>query len=79
MRKTPATKGRLDLFILICGAIVTTIGALVLLGWAGGWRLLTAVRPDYIPMAPNSALVKPYTLHTMQAMLKTVVIDQEGE
>ena len=39
-----------------CGATVAVVGALALLGWLTGWRVLAEVRSGYIPMAPNTAL-----------------------
>jgi signal transduction histidine kinase len=36
--------------------VVIGIGALALAGWMTGNRVLSGVRPDYIPMAPNSAV-----------------------
>ncbi|MCX5873838.1 MAG: hypothetical protein NTY51_11495, partial [Deltaproteobacteria bacterium] len=43
--------------ILVCGTITALIGGLVLVGWGWGWGMLTSVRTDYIPMAPNTALL----------------------
>ncbi len=43
--------------ILVCGTITALIGGLVLVGWGWGWDVLTSVRTDYIPMAPNTALL----------------------
>jgi len=42
---------------LSCGAVSLCIGGLGLAGWALGSRVLTGVRLDYIPMAPNTALL----------------------
>lgn len=39
-----------------CGMAVMGLGAAALLGWATGYRALAAVRPGYIPMAPNTAV-----------------------
>jgi two-component system, NtrC family, sensor kinase len=38
------------------GAVSTVIGASALAGWVTGERLLSGVRADYIPMAPNTAI-----------------------
>jgi PAS domain-containing protein len=46
-----------DRVALICGAISMCIGGLGLAGWVVGSRILTAVRLDFIPMAPNTALI----------------------
>jgi PAS domain S-box-containing protein len=46
-----------DRVALICGAISICIGGVGLVGWAVGLRVLTAVRLDYIPMAPNTGLI----------------------
>ena len=40
----------------VCGATVTAIAALALVGWLTGWRSLAEVRSGYIPMAPNTAI-----------------------
>jgi two-component sensor histidine kinase/PAS domain-containing protein len=46
-----------DRVALACGAVSAGIGSLGLVGWALGSRVLTGVRLDYIPMAPNTALL----------------------
>lgn len=38
-----------------CGGAVVFLGALGILGWAFGLRVLGAIRPQYIPMAPSTA------------------------
>lgn len=43
--------------ILVCGTITALIGGLVLVGWVWDWGMLTSWRTDYIPMAPNAALI----------------------
>ncbi|MHB8205191.1 MAG: PAS domain-containing protein, partial [Desulfomonilaceae bacterium] len=43
--------------VLVCGTITAIIGGLVLVGWVLGWGVLTSVRTDYIPMAPNTAIL----------------------
>ncbi|MGO9737592.1 MAG: PAS domain S-box protein, partial [Desulfomonilaceae bacterium] len=43
--------------ILLCGTITALIGGLVLVGWAQDWRVLSSVRTDYIPMAPDTAML----------------------
>src|SRR5438309_2108234 len=40
-----------------CGAAVVLIGGAALLGWATDNSRLLGLRADYIPMAPNTALV----------------------
>lgn len=45
------------LFILICGSVTAGVGALVFAGWGVGWGEFTGLRVDYIPMAPNTALL----------------------
>jgi len=40
-----------------CGIISVIIGGTGLAGWAFGSRVLTGVRLDYIPMAPNTAIL----------------------
>jgi len=39
----------------LCGGIVATIGALGLLGWISGLRVLVFIDPNYIPMSPDTA------------------------
>ncbi|HUF27700.1 MAG TPA: ATP-binding protein [Gemmatimonadaceae bacterium] len=41
----------------IGGVLLIAIGLTTLAGWFAGLRPLTAVRPDYIPVAPNTALL----------------------
>jgi HD-GYP domain-containing protein (c-di-GMP phosphodiesterase class II) len=41
---------------LCCAGAAAAVGLAALLGWLTGSRTLTAVRPDFIPMAPNTAL-----------------------
>src|SRR3989304_8050092 len=38
-----------------CCGITIGMGVLTFVGWLSGVRLLASVRPDYIPMAPNTA------------------------
>src|SRR5260370_40387387 len=40
-----------------CGAMVSLISTAALVGWFTGSAILKGVRPAYIPMAPNTALV----------------------
>nr|WP_319376510.1 ATP-binding protein [uncultured Methanoregula sp.] len=40
-----------------CGILAVIIGCLGLLGWISSSRVLTGVRTDYIPMAPNTAVI----------------------
>jgi hypothetical protein len=40
----------------VCGLVVTAIGLSALAGWGTGHRVLSGIRPDYIPMAPNTAV-----------------------
>jgi two-component system NtrC family sensor kinase len=40
----------------VCGLVVVTIGCSALAGWGTGQRLLSGIRADYMPMAPNSAV-----------------------
>lgn len=40
----------------LCGTIAAVLGALAIVGWLMGWDVLTGIRTDYIPMAPNTAL-----------------------
>jgi PAS domain S-box-containing protein len=47
----------LDRVALVCGAVSICIGGMGLAGWAFGLRALAGVRLDYIPMAPNTALI----------------------
>ncbi|MCR4319395.1 MAG: PAS domain S-box protein [Candidatus Brocadiaceae bacterium] len=38
-----------------CCGITIGMGILTFVGWLSGLRLLASIRPDYIPMAPNTA------------------------
>lgn len=40
----------------LCGTIAAVLGALAIVGWLMEWDVLTGIRTDYIPMAPNTAL-----------------------
>lgn len=39
----------------ICCGMIIGMGVLTFVGWLSGLRLLASIRPDYIPMAPNTA------------------------
>ena len=39
-----------------CGVVVALVGLSALAGWETGQRLLSGIRSDYIPMAPNTAI-----------------------
>ena len=41
--------------LYICCGITIGMGVLTFVSWLSGVRLLASVRPDYIPMAPNTA------------------------
>ena len=41
----------------ICSGIVVGIGIIALLGWVSGLHLLASIRTNYIPMAPNTAII----------------------
>jgi len=41
----------------ICCGMTIGMGALTFVGWLSGLRVLASIRPDYIPMAPNTAAV----------------------
>ncbi|WP_347273049.1 EAL domain-containing protein [Candidatus Kuenenia sp.] len=41
----------------ICSGVVAGVGAIGLLGWISNSQLLASIRPNYIPMAPNTAVV----------------------
>ena len=43
-------------FSQLCGLIAAGLGMVAIVGWQTGWRILTGIRADYIPMAPNTAL-----------------------
>lgn len=40
----------------ICSGMVAGVGAIGLFGWISNFQLLTSIHPDYIPMAPNTAV-----------------------
>jgi PAS domain S-box-containing protein len=39
-----------------CAVVVAGLGLAALAGWLTGWREAAGIRPDYIPMAPNTGL-----------------------
>ena len=43
-------------FSQLCGLIAAGLGVFAIVGWLMGWRILSGIRADYIPMAPNTAL-----------------------
>ncbi|MCL5421159.1 MAG: PAS domain S-box protein, partial [Nitrospirae bacterium] len=43
-------------FSQLCGLIAAGLGVVAIVGWLTGWRILSGIRTDYIPMAPNTAL-----------------------
>jgi hypothetical protein len=43
-------------FSQLCGLIAAGLGVVAIVGWLMGWRILSGIRADYIPMAPNTAL-----------------------
>ncbi|MCL5966348.1 MAG: hypothetical protein M1550_03925, partial [Deltaproteobacteria bacterium] len=43
-------------FSQACGFIAAGFGMAAIAGWLMEWRILAGMRPDYIPMAPNTAL-----------------------
>ncbi|MBI5749612.1 MAG: PAS domain S-box protein [Nitrospinae bacterium] len=43
-------------FSQLCGLIAAGLGVVAIAGWLTGWRILSGIRADYIPMAPNTAL-----------------------
>ena len=43
-------------FSQLCGLITAASGMAAIVGWLTGWRILTGIRADYVPMAPNTAL-----------------------
>jgi len=59
MRNEPkATTGPwLAPFVAPAGIVTLFLGTAGLTGWISGWRLLAAVRPGYIPMAVDTALL----------------------
>jgi len=44
-------------FSQLSGLIAAALGVVAIVGWLMGWRILTSIRADYIPMAPNTALL----------------------
>lgn len=47
----------LRLFVLGCSLVTAGISSTALAGWIAGFRILASLRPDYLPMAPNTALL----------------------
>lgn len=42
---------------LVCSAVAMALGALGLVGWISGLRVLASLSPIYIPMAPDTAVI----------------------
>ncbi len=42
---------------LVCAGIQICIGLIALFGWIAGLLLLASIRPDFIPMAPGTAII----------------------
>src|ERR1041384_4012650 len=41
----------------ICGMLVAVVSGTALIGWFTGSVLFKGIRPNYIPMAPNTAVI----------------------
>jgi PAS domain S-box-containing protein len=54
MRKTPITIAKIAAF---SGGAASVLGALGLSGWITGLRTLASLRPEYVPMAPDTGLL----------------------
>jgi PAS domain S-box-containing protein len=50
-------KTRLGRMTAVSGGLTMIAGAVALLGWISGLRILASLRSDYIPMAPDSAVL----------------------
>ena len=57
------------------GLLVFSLGLVVLVGWYFGLNFITAVRPDYIPMAPSTALL--FTISGLCVLLRQFYLHQE--
>jgi len=57
------------------GLLVFSLGLVVLVGWYFGLNFITAVRPDYIPMAPSTALL--FTISGLCVLLRQLYLHQE--
>ena len=57
MSLNPDSRGVTGRVVRICGAITAGAGVLALVGWALNWDTLKAMGPNYIPTAPNTALL----------------------
>lgn len=57
VRSNPGAVDVLGRVVLAAGAVACGAGVLTLLGWAIGVDALMAIRPGYLPMAPNAALL----------------------
>lgn len=54
---SPASSGNLNRIATICGVGASAVGALGLLGWVSGLRLLGSISPAYLPMSPDTAVI----------------------
>ncbi|TAL28403.1 MAG: HD domain-containing protein [Nitrospirae bacterium] len=54
--KSNSSLSAFKFFSQLCGLVTAALGIIAIAGWLTGWRILTAIRANYIPMAPNTAL-----------------------
>lgn len=57
MKSNPWPISRYELISRTCALLVAGIGLAALIGWFTGSVILKGIRPGYIPMAPNTALI----------------------
>src|SRR5260370_36245803 len=57
MRSKPWPITRYERISNVCGLLVAVISVAALAGWFAGYTRLKGLRPAFIPMAPNTALL----------------------
>ncbi len=57
------------------GLLVFSLGLVVLVGWYFGLNFITAIRSDYIPMAPSTALL--FTFSGLSVLLRQFYLQHE--
>ncbi len=57
MRSNPLPMNRYERVSQLCGLLAALIGVAALVGWFTGSVALRGLRPSYIPMAPNTAMI----------------------
>lgn len=74
--KSNSSVGAFKFFPQLCSLITAALGMAAIAGWLIGSKILASIRPDYIPMAPNTALsfiVLGISLYALIAERRTAI------